>query len=96
MNLRDACSGMGSQGYKLHVKSLCITYRATYKILQVVPEKVEIEIQTKRKVPRVGLMLVGWGGNNGTTVTAAILANKLGLAWKTKHGTQVPFCSTRM
>ena len=31
-------------------------------------------------------MLVGWGGNNGSTVTAAILANKLGLSWPTKEG----------
>jgi hypothetical protein len=23
------------------------------------------------------MMLVGWGGNNGTTITAGILANKL-------------------
>lgn len=43
-------------------------------------------IRTKSKVPKVGLMLVGWGGNNGTTITAAILANKLGLSWETKTG----------
>jgi len=33
-------------------------------------------------------MLVGWGGNNGTTVSGAILANKLGLTWNTKEGVQ--------
>ena len=38
------------------------------------------------KVPRLGMMLVGWGGNNGSTVTGAILANKLGLSWHTKEG----------
>lgn len=26
--------------------------------------------------PRCSVMLVGWGGNNGTTVTGGILANK--------------------
>ena len=31
-------------------------------------------------------MLVGWGGNNGSTVTAAILANKLGLTWHDREG----------
>lgn len=31
-------------------------------------------------------MLVGWGGNNGSTVTAAILANKHSLEWETKSG----------
>ncbi|XP_016770070.1 inositol-3-phosphate synthase 1-B isoform X2 [Apis mellifera] len=33
-------------------------------------------------------MLVGWGGNNGTTITAALLANKLKLTWDTKNGIQ--------
>lgn len=31
-------------------------------------------------------MLVGWGGNNGSTVTAAILANKHSLEWENKSG----------
>lgn len=31
-------------------------------------------------------MLVGWGGNNGSTVTAAILANKHAMEWETKNG----------
>jgi len=26
-------------------------------------------------------MLVGWGGNNGSTLTAGILANKYNVAW---------------
>lgn len=33
-------------------------------------------------------MLVGWGGNNGTTVTAAILANKHQMEWETVKGTK--------
>lgn len=45
--------------------------------------------RTERRVPRLGVMLVGWGGNNGTTVTAAVLANSLGLTWRTKTGLQV-------
>ena len=35
---------------------------------------------------KVGVMLVGWGGNNGTTFTAAVLANKHQLSWNTKNG----------
>jgi myo-inositol-1-phosphate synthase len=31
-------------------------------------------------------MLVGWGGNNGSTVTAAIVANKNKMSWHTKEG----------
>jgi myo-inositol-1-phosphate synthase len=43
-----------------------------------------------RKVPRVGVMLVGWGGNNGSTVTAAITANKHNITWQRKEGRQTP------
>ena len=48
----------------------------------------ELEFRTERRVPKVGLMMVGWGGNNGSTVTGTILANKLQLQWKTKTGMQ--------
>ena len=48
----------------------------------------ELEFRTERRVPKVGLMMVGWGGNNGSTVTGTILANKLQLQWKTKTGLQ--------
>lgn len=33
-------------------------------------------------------MLVGWGGNNGSTLTASIIANRNGLKWKTRNGEQ--------
>ena len=52
----------------------------------VTPKSTEYTFKTKRKVPKFGLMLVGWGGNNGSTVTASIMANKYGLEWKTKEG----------
>ena len=35
-------------------------------------------------------MIVGWGGNNGSTLTASILANKGNLTWNTKNGVQKP------
>ena len=35
-------------------------------------------------------MLVGWGGNNGTTLTAGIIANREGITWKTKEGVKSP------
>ena len=31
-------------------------------------------------------MLVGLGGNNGSTFTAGIIANRKGLTWETKQG----------
>uniref|UniRef100_A0A3B3DGI3 inositol-3-phosphate synthase n=1 Tax=Oryzias melastigma TaxID=30732 RepID=A0A3B3DGI3_ORYME len=54
--------------------------------ITVTPRSTEMTFRTERQVPRLGVMLVGWGGNNGTTVTAAVLANKLGLTWRTKNG----------
>lgn len=55
---------------------------------QVIPHTEKLKIQTNRKVPRLGVMLVGWGGNNGSTFTAGILANKIGASWLTKKGVQ--------
>lgn len=72
-----------------------ITSRYTYDTTEIVQEdgktfavpRQEIyQFRTDRRRPKVGLMLVGWGGNNGTTTTAGILANKHGLSWHTKEG----------
>ena len=48
----------------------------------------EHEILTHKTVPKLGVMLVGLGGNNGSTFVAGILANKHHLTWETKQGTQ--------
>lgn len=45
-------------------------------------------ISTEKAVPRLGIMLVGLGGNNGSTFTAGVLANRRGLTWQTKNGEQ--------
>jgi myo-inositol-1-phosphate synthase len=50
------------------------------------PRQMVYDFTVERKVPRVGVMLVGLGGNNGTTVTAAIIANRRGLSWQTREG----------
>lgn len=47
----------------------------------------EHKIVTERRVPKLGVLLVGLGGNNGSTLVAGILANKHKLAWETKNGT---------
>lgn len=51
-----------------------------------VPKETVYDFKVDRKVGKVGMMLVGWGGNNGTTVTAGILANRRGLVWDTREG----------
>ena len=54
--------------------------------MQVSPKEVNYDFKTVRNVPKTGVMFVGWGGNNGTTVTAGILANKHKLVWDTREG----------
>ncbi|SLM36691.1 myo-inositol-1-phosphate synthase [Lasallia pustulata] len=50
------------------------------------PKETVYDFKVERKVGKVGMMLVGWGGNNGTTVTAGIIANRRGLVWDTREG----------
>lgn len=50
------------------------------------PKETTYNFKVDRKVPKVGMMLVGWGGNNGSTVTAGIIANRRGLVWDTREG----------
>ena len=45
-----------------------------------------LEFKTHLKVAKTGLMLIGWGGNNGSTLTAALCANKNNISWNTKEG----------
>ncbi|CAL1284072.1 unnamed protein product [Larinioides sclopetarius] len=59
-------------------------------ILKVIPRTTRVQFRTSRHVPKLGVMLVGWGGNNGSTVTAAVLANKHNITWRTKEGVIKP------
>ncbi|KAJ5079211.1 myo-inositol-1 phosphate synthase [Anaeramoeba ignava] len=54
------------------------------------PVEEEYEFKTLTKVPKLGLMVVGWAGSNGTTLTAGIIANREGITWKSKNGTEHP------
>ena len=56
----------------------------------ITPQDEKYTFKTDRRIPKVGMMLIGWGGNNGTTVTAGILANKHKITWHTKKGEQHP------
>jgi myo-inositol-1-phosphate synthase len=52
------------------------------------PKETVYDFKIERQVGKVGMMLVGWGGNNGSTVTAGIIANRRGLVWQTRQGPQ--------
>jgi myo-inositol-1-phosphate synthase len=54
----------------------------------VTPHETVYDFKVDTKIPKLGVMLVGWGGNNGTTVTAGIIANRRGLVWETRNGKQ--------
>ena len=56
----------------------------------VTPTEVNYEFKLDTKVPRTGLMLVGWGGNNGSTLSAAIHANRNNVSFRTKTGVVEP------
>ncbi|RKO93527.1 hypothetical protein BDK51DRAFT_44710 [Blyttiomyces helicus] len=58
--------------------------------VKVTPTEKVYHFKTARTVPRVGLMMVGWGGNNGSTLTASIIANRHNITWRTKEGVQAP------
>jgi len=45
-----------------------------------------LQFRTDRRVPKTGVMIVGLGGNNGTTCVAGAIANKHGITWQTKDG----------
>lgn len=49
-----------------------------------------LTFKTQLNVPKLGVMVVGLGGNNGSTFLASVLANKLNLTWETKDGKQKP------
>ncbi|KAL2166603.1 hypothetical protein VTG60DRAFT_2472 [Thermothelomyces hinnuleus] len=54
----------------------------------VTPKETVYDFKLDTRIPKVGVMLVGWGGNNGSTITAGIIANRRGLVWETRNGRQ--------
>ena len=50
----------------------------------------EYTFKTNSVAPRLGAMFIGLGGNNGTTFTAGILANKHNISWNSRTGTHQP------
>lgn len=57
---------------------------------KVTPITAEYTFKTSTKVPKLGVMLVGLGGNNGSTVIGGCIANREGIAWRTKNGPMKP------
>lgn len=91
---------------RLEVKSPNTEYTADHIISQYCYEKNHVQVvdkevivtpkrhrytfKTQRRVTKTGVMLVGWGGNNGSTLTASVIANKHNITWRTKEGDRAP------
>uniref|UniRef100_A0A0M3HSW5 Inositol-3-phosphate synthase n=1 Tax=Ascaris lumbricoides TaxID=6252 RepID=A0A0M3HSW5_ASCLU len=56
--------------------------------IHVTPQIHNYTFRTQLKPQRTGLMLVGFGGNNASTLLGSILANKHNLTWTTRQGEQ--------
>lgn len=59
-------------------------------VCNVKPVKRSMTFKVNDKKPRMGLMMVGLGGNNGTTLTGGILAHKYNLTWRERTGEKKP------
>ncbi|KAK6069081.1 myo-inositol-1-phosphate synthase [Seiridium cupressi] len=70
---------------KYTYRTTSVTKNANGKYVAT-PKETIYDFKVDRKVPKTGMMLVGWGGNNGTTVTAGIIANRRNLSWETREG----------
>ena len=75
--------------------SIISTYKYNTNIVTETPTGLAIEQQiktlnfkTNTKVPKTGVLIIGLGGNNGTTTVAGIIANRQGMTWMTKEGEQ--------
>ncbi|ODV61773.1 inositol-3-phosphate synthase INO1 [Ascoidea rubescens DSM 1968] len=54
------------------------------------PISIDYEFKVDLIKPKTGLLLVGLGGNNGSTLVSAILANKHNISFETKEGVVKP------
>eukprot|EP01006_Ploeotia_vitrea_P050431 TRINITY_DN67461_c1_g1_i1.p1 TRINITY_DN67461_c1_g1~~TRINITY_DN67461_c1_g1_i1.p1 ORF type:complete len:525 (-),score=76.24 TRINITY_DN67461_c1_g1_i1:2104-3678(-) len=76
-----------------------ITTRYTYQTtavqkegdrVVVTPTSETYQFQTQKNVPKTGVMLVGLGGNNGSTFAATVAANKHNITWRSRIGHHTP------
>lgn len=73
---------------KYTYRTTAVNRSATTGKYVATPKEQVYDFKVDRHVGKVGVMLVGLGGNNGSTVTAGILANRRGLSWDTREGKQ--------
>mmetsp|Transcript_31366 Transcript_31366/g.87983 ORF Transcript_31366/g.87983 Transcript_31366/m.87983 type:complete len:515 (+) Transcript_31366:73-1617(+) len=60
--------------------------KVTDEGVTVTPVNTEFCFKTDVRVPKTGVMLVGLGGNNGSTFVGGIIANREKMTWRTRNG----------
>jgi myo-inositol-1-phosphate synthase len=86
-NTTDAAPGIGRSETDTHIN---VNYENRFTMFengQMRPVVQRKQVKTCKRVPKLGVMLVGLGGNNGSTFTAGIIANRHKMSWATKNGT---------
>jgi myo-inositol-1-phosphate synthase len=58
--------------------------------VEVRPVSTQFKFRTKRRVGKTGVLLVGIGGNNGSTLLGGVLSNKHHITWPSKRGEKEP------
>jgi myo-inositol-1-phosphate synthase len=97
------CRALRVEGPALEYAPGEIRARYVHRATEVVPAEEEpggwiarpreevYEFRTDRRAPtKLGVMLVGWGGSNGTTLTAGLLAHRHSVAWRDRKGERRP------
>lgn len=56
----------------------------------VTPTSTDYQFKVDLETPKTGLLLVGLGGNNGTTLVGSVLANKHNISFENKEGVVKP------
>jgi len=69
-----------------HHKSTSLTNGSATPTVKV--ESTTYHFRTNKDIGKVGLLMVGFGGNNGSTILGGIIANRYALEWNTKKGVQ--------
>ena len=74
-------------------EKITVTYQNRFTLYDQAEQCSRAVVQTKtiateKAVPRLGVMLVGLGGNNGSTFFAGVMANRRQLSWLTRNGEQ--------
>ena len=74
-----------------HVQSKPLIIKRDNKLeIEVKPVESFLLKTDLRKPKKLGLMMVGWGGNNGSTLTASLLAHRNELSWESRRGIHQP------